>query len=115
MGGHMNIRKKDIAKRVAEKEECTQVIAFRIINSFMDELTEILASGDKAELRGFGVFETTVRKGGMRQNPKTLERISVPEKRVVRFRMGKEMKEKLEGEDGQLSQEREIDQDHQGR
>ena len=108
----MNIRKKDIARRVADKEDCTQVNAFRIIQSFMEEITDILASGDKAELRGFGVFETTVRKGGMRQNPKTLERIPVPAKRVVKFRMGKDMKERLEeveAPDGQLPSQRQVD------
>jgi len=52
------------------------------------------------EFRDFGVFETKVRKARKAQNPKTLEPVEVPEKRTVKFKVGRLMKAKLAGMTG---------------
>ncbi|NLX14355.1 MAG: integration host factor subunit beta, partial [Phycisphaerales bacterium] len=52
-------------------------------------------SGNRLEFRDFGVFESKVRAARTAQNPKTLERVSVPSKRTVKFKVGRLMKQKL--------------------
>jgi nucleoid DNA-binding protein len=47
------------------------------------------------EFRDFGVFETRTRASRVAQNPKTLERVEVPSKRTVKFKMGRLMRENL--------------------
>jgi hypothetical protein len=53
--------------------------------------------GNRLEFRDFGVFETKIRKARKAQNPKTLEPVEVPEKRTVKFKVGRLMKQKLSG------------------
>ena len=59
-----------------------------------------LGKGNRLEFRDFGVFETKVRKARKAQNPKTLEPVEVPEKRTVKFKVGRLMKAKLAGMTG---------------
>ena len=54
-----------------------------------------LAADNRLEFRDFGVFETRSRNARVAQNPRTLERVKVPSKRSVKFKMGRLMKEKL--------------------
>jgi len=56
---------------------------------------EALARGEKVELRGFGNFRLKTRQARKARNPKTGETVDVPEKRVVYFRTGKELRELL--------------------
>jgi len=74
-----------------------QVGAKAIINSFLDEIISELAKGNRLEFRDFGVFETAMRAARVAQNPKTLEQVHVPAKRVAKFKMGRLMKQKLKG------------------
>jgi nucleoid DNA-binding protein len=91
-----NVRKRDIVKKIADEAGTTQKSVLDITQRFMDEIAGILVRGDKVELRGFGVFDVIDKKGGFRRNPRTFERVSVPAKRSVRFRMGKELRDNLE-------------------
>ena len=54
-----------------------------------------LGKGNRLEFRDFGVFETKIRKARKAQNPKTLEPVEVPEKRTVKFKVGRLMKQRL--------------------
>jgi nucleoid DNA-binding protein len=54
-----------------------------------------LCENNRLEFRDFGVFETRTRAARIAQNPKTLERVEVPAKRTVKFKMGRLMKENL--------------------
>ena len=56
-----------------------------------------LSNNNRLEFRDFGVFETRTRIARVAQNPKTLERVKVPSKRTVKFKMGRMMKDKLTG------------------
>ncbi len=90
------ITKKELIDRIAEKTGCKRVLAKRIVQTFLDEIIEELGKGNRLEFRDFGVFESKLRAARIAQNPKTLERVHVPEKRTVKFKIGRLMKEKLQ-------------------
>jgi integration host factor subunit beta len=66
-----------------------------IVNTVFDEIIAALASGDRVELRGFGTFSTKVRPARTGRNPRTGETVEVAEKSVPFFKMGKELRERL--------------------
>ena len=89
------ITKKELIDRIAETTQAKRVVVKRIIQSFLDEVITELAKDNRLEFRDFGVLETRTRAARVAQNPKTLERVQVPEKRTVKFKMGRLMKQKL--------------------
>lgn len=89
------VTKKELIDRIADVTQAKRVVVKRIIQSFLDEIVSELASDNRLEFRDFGVFETRNRNARIAQNPKTLERVKVPPKRSVKFKMGRMMKEKL--------------------
>ena len=93
------ITKKELVNRIAEKTGVTKVVAKDVIQSFLDAITEELAAGNRLEFREFGVFETKERKERKAQNPRTLERVDVPAKRIVKFKVGRMMRQKVSGEE----------------
>lgn len=90
------VTKKELIDRIAENTQAKRVVVKRIIQSFLDEVVTELAKDNRLEFRDFGVFETRTRASRVAQNPKTLERVPVPAKRTIKFKMGRLMKEKLE-------------------
>lgn len=66
-----------------------------IINQIFDTMTSSLMKGDRIEIRGFGSFEIRVRKPRMGRNPKTGTNVDVAERRVPFFKVGKELKERV--------------------
>ena len=89
------ITKKELINRIAEKTQAKRVLVKRVVQSFLDEITSELCNNNRLEFRDFGVFEIRVRASRMAQNPKTLDRVKVPTKRTVKFKMGREMRERL--------------------
>lgn len=89
------ITKKELIDRIADQTGQRRVQVKRIVQQFLDEVIMELGNGNRLEFRDFGVFETKVRKARRAQNPKTLEPVSVPEKRTVKFKVGRLMKQKL--------------------
>ena len=89
------ITKKELIDRIAEKSSHKRVVVKRIIQRFLDEIIDELGRGNRLEFRDFGVFESKLRAARTAQNPKTLERVSVPSKRTVKFKVGRLMKIKL--------------------
>ena len=65
---------------------------FRVIQNFLDCIIDELALGHRLEFREFGVFEVKERAARSAQNPRTLERVQVPAKRVVKFKPGRRMR-----------------------
>ena len=92
------ITKKELVNRIAERTTVTKVVAKDIIQSFLDLIIEELAAGNRLEFREFGVFETKERAARRAQNPRTLEKVSVPAKRIVKFKVGRMMRERVSGE-----------------
>jgi len=97
------ITKKELIDKIAEKTANRRVIVRRIIQMFLDEIVNELGRGNRLEFRDFGVFESKVRAARVAQNPKTLERVEVPEKRTVKFKVGRIMKMKLSGKESRTS------------
>ena len=89
------ITKKELIDRIAVSTQAKRVVVKRIIHAFLEEVIEELAKDNRLEFRDFGVFETRSRSARVAQNPKTLERVEVPAKRTVKFKMGRHMKRKL--------------------
>tara|TARA_X000001036_G_scaffold430582_1_gene463484 strand:- start:113 stop:406 length:294 start_codon:yes stop_codon:yes gene_type:complete len=67
-------------------------------NIILKEIKETLARGERVELRGFGVFSTTIQKASIRRNPKTGEKVHVTKKKVIKWKMSKDMFKKLNNE-----------------
>jgi integration host factor subunit beta len=89
------ITKKELIDRIADLSKQRRVQVKRIVQTFLDEVIAELGRGNRLEFRDFGVFETKIRRARRAQNPKTLEPVSVPEKRTVKFKVGRLMKQKL--------------------
>lgn len=89
------VTKKELIDRIAESTHQKRVQVKRIVQQFLDEVVSELGKGNRLEFRDFGVFETRVRKARKAQNPKTLEPVTVPEKRTVKFKVGRLMKQRL--------------------
>ena len=89
------ITKKELIDRIAENTGNRRVQVKRVVQQFLDEIVNELGRGNRLEFRDFGVFETKLRKARKAQNPKTLEPVAVPEKRTVKFKVGRLMKQRL--------------------
>lgn len=91
------ITKKELTDRIAESTQTKRMLVKATVQNFLDEVISELAKGNRLEFRDFGIFEPRECAPRTAQNPKTLERICVPAKRTVRFKMGRLMKQKLNG------------------
>ncbi len=89
------VTKKEMVDRIAEKSGAKRVLVKEIFQCFLDEVTSELGRGNRLEFRDFGVLETKDRGERVAQNPKTLQRVTVPPRRTVRFKVGRMMKQKL--------------------
>lgn len=89
------ITKKELIDRIADGTSYKRIQVKRIIQQFLDEIVNELGRANRLEFRDFGVFETKLRKARKAQNPKTLEPVEVPQKRTVKFKVGRLMKQKL--------------------
>jgi integration host factor subunit beta len=89
------IKKKELIDLIAERSQAKRILVKQIVQSFLNEIITQLSKGNRLEFRDFGVFETKKRAARTAQNPKTLQRVEVPAKRTVKFKMGRLMKENL--------------------
>ncbi len=85
-----------LVDKVAEKVEgLTRKQTEIVIETIFDSIKETLQKGDKVEIRGFGNFRLKSRNARKARNPKTGESVDVPAKKVLHFKVGKELKELL--------------------
>lgn len=87
--------KKELAKRIAEEVGVNQSLALEIIQMALDEIIETLLREGRIELRNFGVFAVKRRKPRTARNPKTSQAVVLPERFVVTFKPGREMKNRI--------------------
>ena len=90
--------KKDLIDRIAEETDQKRTAVKKTVQSFLENVIRELQEGNRLEFRDFGVFEIRERKARVAQNPKTLERVPVPPKKTVKFKVGRLMKAALEDE-----------------
>ena len=89
--------KRDLVVRIARETRLVQNDVAEIVQKTLDYITEELIAGRNIELRNFGVFEIKVRKERKGRNPnKPQDVVRIPERVVVKFRAGKELKEAVE-------------------
>lgn len=89
------VTKKDLIDRIAEATDQKRSDVKKTVQSFLDEVIVELGKGNRLEFRDFGVFEIRERKARVAQNPKTLEPVDVPAKKVVKFKVGRLMQESV--------------------
>lgn len=85
--------KKELVNRIAAELGEKKVLVKDIIQRFLDSIIDELALGHRLEFREFGVFEVRERAARMAQNPRTLDKVQVPAKRVVKFKVGRRMRQ----------------------
>jgi nucleoid DNA-binding protein len=89
----MTVTKRDLVLRISEETGIIQQNVLEVVQRTLDYIAEALARGDKVELRNFGVFEVKRRKARVGRNPNlpTMD-VPIPERNVVKFKAGKEMR-----------------------
>ena len=96
------ITKKDLIEQVARDTGMKRVVVKKLVQSLLDNMILELGRGNRLEFRDFGVFETRERAPRTAQNPRTLERVEVPAKTVVKFKVGRLMQKSVENLDGAM-------------
>ncbi|GAB4368345.1 MAG: integration host factor subunit beta [Deltaproteobacteria bacterium] len=90
--------KSDLVQMLSEKlgtltkKECEV-----IVDTVFQNMRDALQRGEKIEIRGFGSFTVRVRRAKEGRNPKTGEKVFIPEKRIPFFKVGKELREMVNG------------------
>lgn len=87
------MNKTELVAVVAAKAEVTQAVAEKVVNTFVDVVTETLASEEKVVVTGFGTFEVRHRVARRGKNPRTGEEIIVPAQKTPAFKAGKLLKD----------------------
>ena len=77
---HPNLLRKDIKK---------------ILEIIFSEISNALFRGENIEIRGFGIFKTTLRKARVGRNPRNSELVQIPEKKAIKWKMSKKLFNKI--------------------
>jgi len=87
--------KKDIILKVSDATNLKQIDVKKAVQKTFDSIIEALVRGEKIELRNFGVFKIKQRRSRTGRNPRTGQIVPVPPRKVVVFKPGLEMKQKI--------------------
>ncbi len=95
------MNKSDLVENISERlKTLSRKEVDLIIDTVFDKMTEALSKGDRIEIRGFGSFEVRTRQARQGRNPKTGDKVFVTTRRVPFFKVGKELKEKINHNSG---------------
>ncbi|MCP3980013.1 MAG: integration host factor subunit beta [bacterium] len=97
--------KADLVEQVVRVTDVSKKHAEIIVNTVFSSIVEALQREDKIELRGFGSFRVRRRRSRQGRNPKTGDRVDVPEKRIPYFKPGKELKDLINGDESAAGDE----------
>ena len=95
--------KAELVEKVASTIKLSQKETEVIVGIILQSITASLSAGDKVELRGFGSFRIRERKPRIGRNPKSGELVEVPAKKVPFFKAGKELRERVDEHEKNLS------------
>ena len=70
----------------------------KVIEIILKEIKDTLNRNEGVELRNFGVYQVDIQKASIRRNPKTGEKVNVPKKRTIKWKMSKDLFKKLNDE-----------------
>jgi len=91
--------KRDLVMRIADETGLIQQDVYAVIQKSLDYIVEALENDDTVEFRNFGVFEVRERKKRIGRNPNKPENVvTIPARKVVKFKPGKIMRERITGE-----------------
>jgi nucleoid DNA-binding protein len=93
----MNITRQDLVDMVSEElPDLDPELIAEIIKLLLENIIIEISKGNKIEFRNFGRFKIKYKKGRIAHNPKTMEKVKVPPKKVCVFKEGKKFKEEIE-------------------
>ena len=95
--------KADLVEEVVKVADVSKKHAEIIVNTVFSSIIDALQHDDKIELRGFGSFRVRRRRSRQGRNPKTGDRVEVPEKRIPYFKPGKELKDLINDDSAEAS------------
>ncbi len=90
------MNKSQLIEAFAQAEKLSLKKAEEIVNTIFGDMEDALISGDRVEIRGFGSFKVKKYEGYQGRNPKTGEIINVEDKKLPFFKVGKELKERVD-------------------
>ncbi len=93
--------KRDLVVRISKETGMIQEDVQAVLQKTLDYIAEALANGEHVEFRDFGIFDVIVRKSRIGRNPNKPEHVvRIPERKVVKFKEGKKLKEMLKTQSG---------------
>jgi integration host factor subunit beta len=90
------MNKSDMISVLKEEADLSRKDAETVTDIFFGTIEEMLAKGERVEIRGFGSFTVNEYRPYIGRNPKTGTRIQVPAKKLPFFKVGKELKERVD-------------------
>ncbi|MBU0986787.1 MAG: integration host factor subunit beta [Proteobacteria bacterium] len=91
------MNRSDLVNALKDKAALSRKDAEKVVDTFFDAIKATLSKGERVEIRGFGSFTVKRYKPYMGRNPKTGVQIDVPSKKLPFFKVGKELKEMVDG------------------
>jgi len=89
------MNKADLIEKIADDCNMSKALTSDVIASFCTHVQKSLKKGDKVTMVGFGTWTTAKRKARLGRNPRTGEKIKIPAKKVVKFKAGKGLTQKI--------------------
>ncbi|RIL10273.1 MAG: integration host factor subunit beta [Proteobacteria bacterium] len=93
------MNKSELIEKLAERSQLNVMQAEEVVNLIYRKMKETMVNGGRIEIRGFGSFVVKEYQSYQGRNPKTGEKISVPPKKLPFFKVGKELKERVDSEE----------------
>ncbi|HJL40790.1 MAG TPA: integration host factor subunit beta [Myxococcales bacterium LLY-WYZ-16_1] len=90
------MNKSELVEKLAERAKITKKRAEQVVNLVFEQMSDALKRGERIEIRGFGSFTSKAYEAYTGRNPRTGETIHVPAKRLPFFKVGKELKERVD-------------------
>jgi integration host factor subunit beta len=91
------MNKSELIEALSQKEDLTEKLSMDVVNLVFDGFADELAKGGRIEIRGFGSFVVREYEAYTGRNPKTGKSIKVSPKKLPFFKVGKELKERVDG------------------
>ena len=90
------MNKSELIERLAERSGINVIQAEEVVNLIYKKMKDTMVNGGRIEIRGFGSFVVKLYDSYQGRNPKTGDKISVPKKKLPFFKVGKELKERID-------------------
>jgi integration host factor subunit beta len=89
------MNKSDLIKILGENQKITDKEAGQVVDLVFESFSDAIEKGDRVEIRGFGVFTVREYDSYTGRNPKTGEKLFIKRKKLPYFKVGKELKERV--------------------